>query len=95
MSIIHEETTMDAVTAVRIEGKIDLINERHERFTEDMTDVKTRLNGHSDRLNKLEAYKDKAEGVSSAVRVMWLAGGAIIGTVITVGIAAFSYLTGG
>lgn len=86
---------MDDAVAARIEGKLDLMNERHLRFTDDMSDVKTRLNGHSERLNSMEAWRDRAEGMSSAVKLVWIVGGALCGTFITVAIAAVSYLTNG
>lgn len=91
----QEEVAMDDAVAARIEGKINLINERHERYTQDITDVKTRLNGHSERLNTIETWYHKAAGASSAIKLVWLIGGAICGTALTVGIAMFSYLTNG
>lgn len=47
---------------VRIEGKIDLLNERNSRNTDDIRDLRDRANGHSGRINALEAANYVREG---------------------------------
>jgi hypothetical protein len=46
----------------RIEGKLDLLNERQSRSNDDIRDLRERANGHSNRLLTLEADKHSREG---------------------------------
>jgi hypothetical protein len=82
----EDNTVSDAVTLARIEGKVDRINDRAARGEADMADVKTRLNGHSNRIGALETADkvDKAqrETVEKVVKLLW----AIFGTILIGGI---------
>ena len=98
---------MDAeakVQLVRMEGKIDLINERHARNQKDMgemkerqaSDMKTvneRLHGHGNRLGVLEADRHlragERQGVAiSAKAINWLFVGGGAGIVAIVAVVA-------
>lgn len=46
----------------RIEGKIDLLNERNSRNSEDIKDARERAHQHSNRLHALEAANNIREG---------------------------------
>jgi len=72
------------VQLARMEGKIDLVNERHETVKTDLTDVKLRLHGHGTRIQLLEArdyfLKGERKGLAlSAKAIHWLTGGGVIG----------------
>jgi len=72
------------VQLTRIEGKLDLVNDRHETMKGDIVEVKTRLHSHANRLGILEARDNQRTGAVGAVKLLWAAGG-----VTLMGVAAF------
>lgn len=52
----------DEAAIARIEGKVDLINDRHSRFIEDVRDINLRVGKHGDRLNELERDSNIQKG---------------------------------
>lgn len=78
------------VMLTRMEGKIDLLNERHDTFKGDLRDLKERSHSHSNRLGVLEADKHLRQGAASTVRILWivLSGG---GGAVAMAIIAFFF----
>lgn len=81
-----EGTAMsDAVTLARLEGKMDVFNERQQTMTQNWTLANTRLNTHSERITAIEqtlvGTAGEKKGVSAVVRVLW----AILGVLFTGG----------
>lgn len=80
----------DAVAFVRMEGKINLIDERLKYITESWASTNTRLNAHSERLNSIEAKMNteagKRQGVEQVVKVLW----AILAVLLTGGLATIA-----
>jgi hypothetical protein len=80
----------DAVQLTRIEGKIDRLNDRTGRVEGDLTNVQSRLNGHSERLTAVEKQDTladgKRQGTEQVVKVLW----AILGVMLTGGIATIA-----
>jgi hypothetical protein len=61
---------------IRIEGKIDLLNERDERNANDIRDLRDRAHMHSNRIQKLEAIANhvrdgEKQGVDKMLRAVY------------------------
>ena len=74
------------VQLARMEGKIDLMNERHETTKADLSDVKQRLHGHANRITVLEADRHLRQGerqgvALSAKALHWLVAGGVVAAI--------------
>lgn len=69
------------VQLTRIEGKLDLVNDRHETMKGDIVEVKTRLHSHSNRIGVLEARDHQRTGAVGAVKLLWAAGGVTLASI--------------
>jgi peptidoglycan hydrolase CwlO-like protein len=62
-------------TWARIEGKIDLLNERQSRTNDDVRDLRDRANSHSNRITIVEREihlrEGEQKGFDKAVRAMY------------------------
>jgi hypothetical protein len=82
------DSNMDEVTAARIEGKIDLINQAMTHIAQDMADVRARMNNHGERIGAIERDRSGEAGekrtIAAVVRVLW----ALIAVLLTGGVAS-------
>lgn len=80
----------DAVGFARLEGKIDVLNERQQYMATSSELANTRLNAHSDRITALEStnilVKGEKIGTRAVVRALW----AILGVLLTGGLATLA-----
>ena len=63
------------VQLTRIEGGINLLNERHETVKADIRDIREQQHRHSNRLGVLEASEHQRRGAAVAIKIMWALGG--------------------
>lgn len=95
------------VQLARMEGKMDVANERletanrinderHEAVKARLATVDLRLHGHSDRLGILEAARHVSDGerkgIQVSTKVIWTAGIALIGSLLTAAGLAMRFL---
>lgn len=70
-----EDNGVSTEQLIRIEGKLELINEKINRFTDDLKDMRDRLHGHSNRLAAIEARNHlqtgERKGAETVVRLLW------------------------
>jgi len=66
---VSDELSNEAML-IRIEGKIDLLNERNARNADDIKDLRERAHGHSNRIGALEAANYVREGEQKGVDKM-------------------------
>jgi len=69
------------IQLTRMEGKLDLLNDRHETMRGDITEVKTTITAHSGRIQQLEAKDQQRIGAIGAVKILWGVGGVSIATI--------------
>lgn len=82
---------MSEAWGARLEGKLDLLNERHDRVIEDVKAMRERQHSHSNRLQLIEAnhhsQMGERKGQEQVVRMLWavisLIGGGGVLTIVT------------
>lgn len=72
------------VMLVRLEGKIDLVNQSSNRTASDIADIRTRLNGHSDRILKQELAAASRMGMVTLAKFLYGGIGAALAAVVAV-----------
>ena len=89
------------VQLTRMEGKLDLMAERHENMKEDIRKIEAihtqavariddRLQGHGNRLTSLENDKHERTGAMWAIKGIWAAAGIIVTAIVAAVLRHFS-----
>lgn len=74
------------VMLVRLEGKIDLLNQSATRTVMDMSDARERLNVHSTRITALELERAQRSGMAMLAKILY--GG--MGAALAAGVAVLA-----